>query len=181
MPLYEFYSPDTNKIYTFLARVLALRDKTPRCPDGEGLRMERRVSPFSVTGKHKEEPSNEMFDNLSEAQLETLMDEMEGEVEGMDDERPDPQQLARMMKKFSSLMGNKAPEALREMIAKLEEGADPEELEDRFAHIDNPHDPNSDPEKAAALDDVWAAMKKQFLGFRPPRRDPKTYEMTDWI
>jgi hypothetical protein len=181
MPLYEFYSPDTHKIYTFLARSLALRDKTPRCPEGDGLRMERRMSPFSVTGRHKKEPANEMFDKMSDEQLETIFDGMEAEMEGIDDTHPDPQQLARMMRKVSGLMGNKSPEVLRELISKLESGTDPEALEDQFAHIDNPHDPDSDPEKAAALDDVWAAMKKQFLGFKPVKRDPKVYELSEWI
>jgi hypothetical protein len=32
MPIYEFYSPDNNRLYQFLARSLAYRDKTPRCP-----------------------------------------------------------------------------------------------------------------------------------------------------
>ena len=33
MPIYEFYSPDTNRIYSFFARSLAQGRLTPRCPD----------------------------------------------------------------------------------------------------------------------------------------------------
>ena len=50
MPIYEFYSPDTNKVYSFFARSLSLGQKVPRCPDKPGARMERMVSRFAVTG-----------------------------------------------------------------------------------------------------------------------------------
>jgi hypothetical protein len=54
MPIYEFYSPDTHKIYSFFARSLAHANKTPRCPDKPDARMERVVSKFAVTGRAKE-------------------------------------------------------------------------------------------------------------------------------
>ena len=41
MPIYEFYCPDNNKLYSFLARSLALKDKTPTSSDGAALPMAR--------------------------------------------------------------------------------------------------------------------------------------------
>ena len=53
MPIYEFYSPETHKIYSFFARSLAYASKTPRCPDKPGAPMERMISKFAVTGRAK--------------------------------------------------------------------------------------------------------------------------------
>ena len=71
MPIYEFYCPDNNKLYSFLARTLAYRDKLPVCPDGEGFRMERRVSPFAVIGKAKEESADDPFADMDESKMES--------------------------------------------------------------------------------------------------------------
>ncbi|MDA0813829.1 MAG: hypothetical protein O3C21_15740 [Verrucomicrobia bacterium] len=49
MPIYEFYCPDNNKLYSFFARSLSLKDKIPRCPDNPLFQMEKRVSRFTVT------------------------------------------------------------------------------------------------------------------------------------
>ena len=54
MPIYEFYSPDTNRIYSFFARSLAQGRLTPHCPDNPRARMERMISRFAVTGRAKE-------------------------------------------------------------------------------------------------------------------------------
>ena len=51
MPIYEYYSPDTNKIYKFFAKTLAQKDVIPKCPDGEEHRMEKMLSGFAITGK----------------------------------------------------------------------------------------------------------------------------------
>jgi len=67
MPIYEFYCPDNNKLYSFLARSLSMKDKVPRCPDGEAFRLERRVSRFAVIGKAKEETADDPFAGLDES------------------------------------------------------------------------------------------------------------------
>jgi hypothetical protein len=65
MPIYEFYSPDTNRIYSFFARSLAQGQLTPRCPDNPKARMERMISRFAVTGRAKEKSeTNNETDNL---------------------------------------------------------------------------------------------------------------------
>ena len=40
MPIYEFFCPGNNKIYSFLARSLGYSGKVPRCPDDAKLPME---------------------------------------------------------------------------------------------------------------------------------------------
>lgn len=179
MPLYEFYSPDTNRIYTFLARSQGLKDALPRCPEGDTFRMERRVSGFSITGRHKEERGDDPLASIDEARLESLMSEMEGEMETMDDQNPDPRQMGRMMRKLADLMGDKTPEALREIVTKLEEGTDVESLEDKLGQMPDVHDPDAEiPDES---DMLWDTVRKKLALLRGPRRDPKIYEMRDWL
>ena len=89
MPIYEFYSPDTHKIYSFFARSLAYASKTPRCPDNLGARMERVVSKFAVTGRAKEKTEKPVGDDM-DPRMERVMAEMERDMAGMDENNPDP-------------------------------------------------------------------------------------------
>ena len=173
MPIYEYYCPDNNKLYSFFARSLALRDAVPRCPDGEGLRMEKRVSRFSVTkasGSGEEGgPDDDLLAGMDESKMEALMMEMEREMGGMDEENPDPRQLGRFMRKMADAMGGKVPEAMQEMIIRLEKGEDPDALEAEYGD---------------ALDDdemLEAFKKAKGLRVKAPVRDPKLYELTDYV
>ena len=73
MPIYEFYCPQNNKLYQFLARSLAYRDAVPVCPDGPDFAMERRVSSFAVIGKAKEASDNDPFAGIDESKMDSLM------------------------------------------------------------------------------------------------------------
>ena len=69
MPIYEFYCPEKNTVYQFLSRTLANRDRVPRCPDGEALRMEKRVSRFAIIGKAREEEEGDPFAGIDESKM----------------------------------------------------------------------------------------------------------------
>ena len=56
MPIYEFMSRDTGKIYSFFAHSISYAEKTPLCPDGKKYKMQKVVSGFSITGKKEEPP-----------------------------------------------------------------------------------------------------------------------------
>ena len=79
MPIYEFYSPETHKIYSFFARSLAYASKTPRCPDKPGAPMERMVSKFAVTGRAKEKSDMPAGDDM-DPRMERVMAEMERDM-----------------------------------------------------------------------------------------------------
>jgi hypothetical protein len=173
MPIYEFFSPDTNRIYTFYARSLAQVKFVPRCPDDPKARMERLVSKFAVTGSHKEkaESSDEAgFD----PRLEKVMAEMEQEMSSMSEESPDPRQLARMMRKMTDATGQKMPDIMQQMIERLEKGEDPEKLEAEYG---------------SSLEDLGEGLidGNDESGRRvptrqdPPQRDPTLYEMGDYL
>ena len=95
MPIYEYYSADTHKIYSFYARKLVGTDFIPRCPEGDGKKMERVLSPFAITGRAKEktdEPGGEGMPDLDPRQEAEMM-KLAGEMSGMDEENPDPRAL----------------------------------------------------------------------------------------
>lgn len=174
MPIYEFYSPDTNKLYQFLARSLRYRDHTPRCPDGPDFKMERRVSRFAIIGKAKGEDEGDPFAGIDESKVDALMAEMEGEMAGLDDHNPNPRQIGHLMRKLTDVMGDRTPESLKELVHRLEAGEDPEKLEEQFGDLDSA--------EGEAGDALFSQMMKKIKAKgRPPKRDPKLYEITDYL
>ena len=131
MPIYEFHSPDTNKIYSFFARSLACAGKIPRCPDDPNAQMERLVSKFALTGRAKEKSDTPAGDDM-DPRMERVMADMERDMAGMDENNPDPRALGRMMRKMTEATGQKMPGEMEQMIRRLESGEDPEKLEEEF-------------------------------------------------
>lgn len=169
MPIYEFFSPDTNKVYSFFARSLSQGQKIPRCPDRPGARMERMISRFAVTGRAAEKSEASPDD----PRMERVMAEMEREMSGLDESNPDPRALGRMMRKMTEATGQAMPKDMEQMIRRLEAGEDPEKLEeefgDAFEGMDLPDDPAPDSEAGSRARS------------RRPARDPALYEMSDFI
>jgi hypothetical protein len=187
MPIYEFYCPENNKIYSFYARSLAYAGTTPRCPDDPKFRMERQFSAFSVTGRAKEKPDGPSggVDGLDDPRMETAMAEMEREFSGMNEENPDPRQLARMMRKMSDLTGEKMPGQMEEMIGRMEKGEDPEKLEEEYGDAFNDMEhPEGGPGPESATEEKSAAgkrLKGELARLRRrPTRDPVLYDMSDF-
>ncbi len=176
MPIYEFYSPDTNKIYSFFARSLAQGASTPRCPDKPKARMERLISRFAVTGRAKEK-SADGPEALADPRLERAMAEMESEMAGIDENNPDPRQLGRLMRKMADATGQKMPGEMEQMLRRLESGEDPEKLEEEFGDAleDLGEGSFGGAEAEGAVKALLKARKKR------PSRDPKLYEMGDYI
>jgi hypothetical protein len=187
MPIYEFFCPQTHKIYSFYARSIAMAGKTPRCPDNPKYRMERMISSFSFTGRKRETPpapgGGEGDAAMDDPRMERAMAEMERDFSGMDEENPDPRQLARMMRKMSSLTGEKLPETMDEMIRRMEAGEDPEKLEAEYGDALEEFDPmgggeggeKEAGEKNASRGKGKSAKRRRVV------RDPTLYEMSDYV
>jgi hypothetical protein len=171
MPIYEFYSPDTNKVYSFFARSLAQGKNVPRCPDKPGAKMERMLSRFAVTGKAVEKKDSPL--DAFDPRMERMMAEMQSEMSTLDESNPDPKALGRMMRKMTEATGQPVPKEMDQMLRRLEAGEDPEKLEaefgDAFDGLDMP-----DGETAA---DSHAPRTSS----RRPVRDPALYEMSDFL
>ena len=180
MPIYEYYSADTHKIYSFYARKLVRADVVPRCPDSPGKKMERVLSPFAITGRAKEkteEAGGEGMPDLDPRQEAEMM-KLAGEMSGMDEGNPDPRQLGRLMRRMMDITGEKMPEPMVEMLARMEKGEDPEKLEEEYGDVldgDSMGDfgmGKGEGEKGAA-----GALRRRL----PPRRDPQLYEMAEYL
>jgi hypothetical protein len=179
MPIYEFYCPNNNKLYSFFARSLAMSQKTPRCPDNPKFKMERAVSSFAVTGRAKEKPDMPPGGDPGDSRMEAAMAEMEREFGGMDTENPDPRMLARMMRKMSSITGEKLPGQMEEMMNRMEAGEDPEKLEeeygDPFDEMDAGDPGATESEEGKGLKEQWRKLRKR------PVRDKTLYEMSEFV
>ncbi|MBE2202780.1 MAG: cytochrome C [Chthoniobacterales bacterium] len=170
MPIYEFYSPDTNKVYSFFARSLAQGKGIPRCPDKPGARMERMLSRFAVTGRAVEKPDSP---GPEDPRMERVMAEMQSEMAGMDEGNPDPKAIGRMMRKMTEATGQPMPKVMEQMIRRMEAGEDPEKLEEEFG------------DAMEGLDFPDADSPAESGGTRQtqrrPVRDPVLYEMGDFL
>ena len=175
MPIYEFYSPDTNRIYSFFARSLAQGRLTPRCPDNPRARMERMISRFAVTGRAKEKSDSPAEEGV-DPRMERVMAEMESEMSSMNEDNPDPRQLGRLMRKMTEATGQKMPEAMEQMIQRLEQGEDPEKLEEEFG--DSLENLGEDFGEGAPGEEKPSPSR---LRRQPPTRDPALYEMSDYL
>lgn len=175
MPLYEFYSADTHKIYSFYGRRALAAGEVPRCPDGEGKHMERLISSFAVTGRakeHKEPADAPDMDPRQEAELMKLA----GEMSGMDEENPDPRQLGRLMRRMMDVTGEKMPEPMLEMLARMEKGEDPEKLEEEYGDL-----LGDEGSADAGMPDDEKSSASAIARRLPPRRDQTLYELSEYL
>lgn len=174
MPIYEFFCPENNTTYSFLAKSLSYGDKTPRCPDDARFTLQKKVSSFAFVGKAKDPADADAFGDVDDAKMEKVMAELERDMAGMDEENPDPKQMAHLMRKMTALTGEKMPEEMNEMMSRLEAGEDPEALEEEFGDaLDGMDDLGSDDSAAGRL----RTLRRRLLG---SKRDPNLYDMSEY-
>lgn len=180
MPIYEFYSPDTNKVYSFFARSAIGPEVVPTCPDGLDHSMKKVMSGFAVIGRAKESADGEGDADLDDPRMEAAMAEMEREMAGMDEENPDPRQMGHLMRRMSELTGEKLPDVMEEMVGRLEAGEDPEKLEEEYGDLPELEDFGSGDgeESVEASSERRKAMLRRLRG---PQRDPQLYELRDYL
>jgi len=183
MPIYEFYCPSKGKIYSFFARSLSYAGEIPLCPDGKHLKMVKMLSGFSICGNHLEETNGESgaghdddpFSRLNESQAKQVMRELEGAVNTMDDDNPDPKQMGALMRRMCDLTGEKMDEGMEEVVRKLEEGTDPEELEERIEGMDAPDDGDLKSSNEDSMNSTSKQLQKKIV------RDTNLYEFNDFL
>jgi hypothetical protein len=189
MPIYEYYSPDTNRIYSFFAKTLAQGRTVPKCPDNPKARMIKLLSAFAIGSGTKateaEAPpaaSGGGGGPGEDPRMDAALDAMEREFSSVDEN--DPKAMARMMRRMAELSGERMDEPMEEAVRKLEEGADPDSLEEQLGDAfgpegggpDDPYGEGPAPDAAKQPDPKEGRMR-----FRPrrrprPTRDPKLYD-----
>ena len=191
MPIYEFMSRDTGKIYSFFAHSTSYAEKTPFCPDGKKYKMQKLLSCFSITGKKEELPEmdgqdggddpNDPFAGMDPNQTEKVMKELEGAMGGMDEDNPDPKQMGQLMRKMCEMTGETMDEPMEEVVRKLEEGADPDELEDRMGDFmgEDESGAASGGREQESKETVKSRLKK--LMKKRITRDPELYEFSEYL
>ena len=139
MPIYEYYCPENNRIYSFYAKTFAQGQAVPKCPDNPAYTMRKILSSFAVTGRTRKAAGKEPTGKdaaaagdpganpAEDARMEAAMSAMEGEFAHVDEN--DPRAMGRMMRRMSELTGEKLDGEMEEVVRKLEEGADPDALE----------------------------------------------------
>ena len=167
MPIYEFYCPTCNTIYSFLSRRINT-EGVPACPQDGRHRLNRQVSRFAVTsgGDQGEGEGDEMGDlPMDEAKLERAMGELASEAEGMNED--DPRAAARLMRKLSESTGMEYGETMQEALRRLEAGEDPDAIE---AELGDALEGDEDPF-------VMPGGSRKGGRKKPPKRDETLYEM----
>ncbi len=179
MPIYEFHCPENNTVYSFLAKSMAYREKTPRCPDSPDFTMRRRVSSFAVVGKAKEPSAEGGMDDLDDAKMERVMAELERDMAGFDESNPDPRQMAHLMRKMANLTGEKLPGEMEEMVRRLEAGEDPESLEEEYGDAldGDSGDVGGEGEGGETAVAKLRRLRRRMMG---PKRDPQLYEFSEY-
>jgi putative FmdB family regulatory protein len=173
MPMYEFFCPDCNTIFTFLSRSVNT-EKKPACPKCGRQDLSRMVSRFAVTGKAKEpgtggdvggQDENPMAGlGIDEAKMERAMETLASQAEGMDEDNP--KQAADLMRKFSALTGLKLGDKMEDALARIEAGEDPEAIEKEMGDLDEND-----------LFKLGGAGGNKGMKKKAPSRDETLYEM----
>jgi hypothetical protein len=106
------------------------------------------------------------------------MMKLAGEMSGMEEGNPDPRQLGRLMRRMMDITGEKMPEPMLEMLARMEKGEDPEKLEAEYGDVlDNDSMGEFGMGKGEGEKGAAGALRRRL----PPRRDPQLYEMAEYL
>ncbi len=164
MPIYEFYCRRCNTIFNFFSRTVNTT-KIPACPRCKKTRLERRMSPFAVSGRAKQ---REGADDLpvDEQAMEKAMNLLAGEASRLDED--DPRQAARLMRRFTEMTGVELGEGMQEALRRMEQGEDPDRIEDELGDVLE----NEEPFMLAANSRVKGKIKPG-----PPVKDETLYEL----
>jgi len=162
MPIYEFFCDSCNIVFNFFSPRVNTT-KVPACPKC-GTDLARQISRFATIGKAKEEDGDDPFAGLDEAKMERAFASLMQEAERVNEE--DPQQMAALMRRFTSQTGIRLGESMEEAIARMEAGEDPEQVEKEMGDLLDGEDFSLE------------SMKKRVQRLKDaPLHDEKLYEL----
>lgn len=131
MPIYEFACSKCRKIFSFLSKGAATKNK-PVCPKCGNKRLSKEVSAFAMIKGAAE--SNSVKDdgptmpNIDDRKIGKVMAEMERDMAHMDENNP--RHMAHMMKKMKAMLPpGTLPKEMDIAIKRMEAGENPEKIE----------------------------------------------------
>lgn len=175
MPIYEFYCSACHTVFNFLSKRINV-EAEPACPKC-GKSTSRKPSTFAMSRNRPEPkgpeggaaPGGEMgdpFANMDETQLESAMESLASEADGIDEN--DPRQAANVMRKLFDATGMPIGGGMAEALKRMEAGEDPEKIEEDMGDI-----LEADPFSAAPSN----KSTERRIPRRPATYDPQLYEM----
>ena len=105
-----------------------------------------------------------------------MMKELEKSVAGMDDENPDPKQVASLMRKMCEMSGEKVDAKMEEVVRKLEEGRDPAEIEQEMGDFLNESN-----DSEVKDDEGFSHQSQVKANIKPILRDEKLYDFNEYF
>ncbi len=164
MPIYEFYCPDCNTIFSFFSRGVDTRTR-PNCPRCKTRPLARQMSTFAIAGRAKEDADGDDLP-FDEAKMGQAMQMLAGQAEGMDED--DPRQAAGLMRKLTEMTGMKLGHGMEEALSRMEKGDDPEQIESELGELMESEEPFALPARKGG-----AAL----AGRAAPLRDDTLYDL----
>ena len=175
MPIYEFYCSSCHTVFNFLSKRINT-EGTPACPKC-GKDTSRKPSTFAMS-KNRPEPkagdgpqapgadTMDPFANMDESQLESAMESLASEADGIDEN--DPRQAANVMRKLFDATGMPLGGGMQEALKRMESGEDPEKIEEDMGDL-----LEADPFAGEAA----RKSTERRIPSRPTIYDPQLYEM----
>lgn len=163
MPIYEFYCPDCNTLFSFFSRTINT-DKRPTCPRCKTRTLERQMSAFAVTGRAKAGGEDDELP-FDESKMEKAMQVLASEAERINED--DPRQAANLMRKLTDMTGMELGAGMEEALSRMERGEDPERVEAEMGDLLESEDPFILPGKKGGGGSVRKA----------PTRDDTLYDL----
>ncbi|MFW6324928.1 MAG: FmdB family zinc ribbon protein [Desulfovibrionales bacterium] len=160
MPIYEFYCPDCNTIFSFLSVRVDTKTR-PDCPRCGRPRLDRQASVFSVF-RGGGDSEADILEGMDESRMEKAMSLLAREGAG---DEEDPRAAARLMRQFSDAAGMEFSPAMQEAMRRMEAGEDPDTIEAELGDVLEAEDPF-----------ILSSGKKGRQG-RTPERDETLYDL----
>ena len=167
MPIYEYYCPDCHRIFQFFSRTVSRR-RDPACPRCERAPLDRQLSAFAMTGRHKGEEAGDDFP-MDDERMEQAISSLAGEADSLDENNP--RDAVKLMRKFSEMTGIEYGQSMEEAMRRMEAGEDMESVEADMSEA-------LDSEEVPFL--LPGQKKGKPLGRRArpaPTRDPHLYDL----
>ena len=162
MPIYEFYCRKCHMIFNFFSGTINT-EKRPNCPKCRKVKLERRMSMFSIS-RNREEEDDMPLPDMDESKMEQAMNLLARESEHIDDN--DPKQAANLMRKLTDMTGLDLGSGMEEALRRMEAGEDPEQIEQEMGDLLEDEEPFSLKKKMRALAER-----------RPPAKDETLYDL----